>query len=238
MRVSKRSLRLLPVMFLLEMLVPVLNLIIIFLASMLSWLAGRQTGAITALSSGFMLLAIWMAGSVFIYEIIELSRYFRYSWYLHICFLVIKSVTMVLDGISAVMGDAVSLGTKNAYEITSDFLSSGRQLVGITALCLAMAGFRTVLNKIDEQKMSSKCRKYSCFFLITGILLTLNDIAYLILTVFLPAANTTLTAENLPIVVIYAVLHILMLIMSIPAFLTIRKSCKTIYGVLLRAQEV
>ena len=125
-----------------------------------------------------------------------------------------------------------------AYEIISDVFSSLRQFVGIIALCLAMVGFMTVLRKIGEQNISSKCRKYSYFLLIIGIMFTLNDMANLIMNIFIPYTATALSEENLPIEVIYVILNIITLVISIPVFLTVRKSCKAIYEMLLKVQEV
>ena len=238
MKVNKRALRLLPVTFLIELLAPFITLLLIGISAVISGLAGKQTGVVTAISSSLVLLSIWLVGMVFVYGIMSLSRYFRYSWYFHIVFFIIKSVALVLESIPLFIGDEMSAGTKNGYSIVSDVLSSARQLSGFLALFFAMSGFCAVLSKLGEQKLTGKCRKYSYFFLIIGILFTLDDIASLVVNSLFSGSDPSVNAENLPMLVIYVILNLLTLIISIPAFLTIRRSCKTIYGTLHRAQEV
>ena len=238
MKISKRSLRLLPVTLLLEMLTPFLTFLIIIVAGVIAGAAGKLAGTVTAAFSGLLLVAVWITGSVFVYGIMELSRYFRYSWYLHIVCFVLKAVNLVLDGFSSIMGDEVAPGTVNTYQVITDVLSSARQLTGITAIGLAIIGLMVVLHKVGEQTLSRKCRKYAYFVFILGILLTLADIVNLILTVAAPGISASPSTAYLPFLVIYAMMVILMVIISIPVFMTIRKSCKTIYGMLSKAQEV
>ena len=135
MRVSKRALRTLPAILLLEMLTQVITLVFIGIGALIKETVGTAAGEVTVLASGPVLLAIWMTGAVCLYGIMDLSKYFRFSWYLHIVYFVIKAVVLVLDGISAVMGDGISQETLNIFGAVADFLSSVRELFGIAAEC-------------------------------------------------------------------------------------------------------
>ena len=236
MRVSKRALRTLPGMLLLEMLTQVITLAFIGIGALIKATGSSAAADVTVLASGLVLLAIWMTGAVCLYGIMDLSKYFRYSWYLHIVYFVIKAVVLVLDGISAVMGEGISQETLNLFGAAADFLSSVRELSGIAAQCLVMLGFRTLLEKLGERDFGRKCRKYVHIFLIVGILFFLNNITGLVIQLLIPAPADQPAVEYLPVLVIYAILNIFTTAVSIPAFLTARKSCKTIYGTLRKAQ--
>ena len=101
MKVSKKALRFLPVILLFEILTQVLTIAFVGFSAGIAEPFGTTAATVTILTLSIALLAVWITGSAFVYGIMELSRQFRYSWYLHIAYFVIKVVALVFDSISA-----------------------------------------------------------------------------------------------------------------------------------------
>ncbi len=238
MKVSKKALRFLPVILLFEILTQVLTIAFVGFSAGIAEPFGTTAATVTILTLSIALLAVWITGSAFVYGIMELSRQFRYSWYLHIAYFVIKVVALVFDSISAIMGGDVTTGNEGIFGTVEEILSVMRQFVGMAALCLAMLGFKAVMDKLGKSEISASCHKYAYFFLIIGIVSALNDSASLIMTLLSDNADGSLNMIYTVILAIFFIINVLTATISIPAFLTVRKACRTVFDKLQSAQEV
>ena len=240
MRVSKIALRRIPVLLLIESLTPVLTLAIIGISAVIVNLFGISAGSVSAVALSFMMLIVWIIGSAFIYGIMDLSRNFRYSWYLHIAWFSLKTVTLISYSISSLM--AGDMAPDTAYiskaEAISDVLSAVHQFSGMAAIYFAMLGMRDVMIKLGDRKTGGSFRKYSYIFLITGIVSAVNDISSVVLGMIFPVTEETPDPWSLSLIAVYGLLNLFTAIVSIPVYLTVRSSCKTIYSKLQNVQEV
>ena len=84
MKISKCSLRTLPVMLLLEMLSPALMLAVLLAAYFVKKLGGEPAAAAVAILAGMAVMGVWILCTVLLYGIMELSNFFAYAWYLHL----------------------------------------------------------------------------------------------------------------------------------------------------------
>ena len=199
MKVSKKALRFLPVILLFEILTQVLTIAFVGFSAGIAEPFGTTAATVTILTLSIALLAVWITGSAFVYGIMELSRQFRYSWYLHIAYFVIKVVALVFDSISAIMGGDVTTGNEGIFGTVEEILSVMRQFVGMAAL---------------------------------------NDSASLIMTLLSDNADGSLNMIYTAILAIFFIINVLTATISIPAFLTVRKACRTVFDKLQSAQEV
>ena len=101
MIISKRSLRWLPVFLLLEMLSPAVTLAAMLPAYLLKTSVSESAAAAAVLLVGMAVVAVWITGTVLLYGVMELSRFFAYAWYLQLIYFVIRAVSLVLDGFSS-----------------------------------------------------------------------------------------------------------------------------------------
>ena len=134
MKISKRSLRTLPVLLLLEMLSPVLLSLAILLAYFVTRSGSAAAALISALLPSLLITAVWIVCTVVIYGIMELSHFFAYSWYLHLIYFVIKAVSLVIEGLGAANAGVIG--------IVPDVLSSAQQFIGILSHAMILLGFR------------------------------------------------------------------------------------------------
>lgn len=238
MRLSKKALRRIPVLLLIESLTPVLTLAIIGISAVIVNLFGISAGSVSAVALSFMLLIVWIIGSAFIYGIMDLSRNFRYSWYLHIAWFSLKTVTLISASISSVMSENLPSVTDYLSEAVSDVLSAIHQFSGMAAIYFAMLGLRDVMIKLGDRTTGEKFRKYSYIFLITGIVSALNDISDVVISMIFPGTEDTINPWSLSLLAVYGILNLFTAIVSIPVYLTVRSSCKTIYSKLQNVQEV
>ena len=238
MRVNKNSLRALPVILLLESLTSVGAVIGVIIAALIRPFIGALLANSLLLLTGGVYLVIWMFGSVSVYGIMDLSRDFKYSWYLHITWLILKTVVLVVDGISMFMDQGMDTGTANVFRIVSEVLSAVQQFTGMAAIAFAMMGLFKVLQKKGEHALGAGCRKFVYFYMIVGILLALTDFVDLLLKSIFPGFVSEYSVGYLPVVIVYAIIQIALFLASVPAFFTAGRSCRRIYFMLQGIQEI
>ena len=237
MRVSKKALRMIPVLLLIEGLTPALTLLIIGILAVISSFFGIEAASVSAVALSFMLIMVWIIGSVFIYGIMDLSRNFRYSWYLHIAWFSLKTVTLISYSISLIMSESLTSDVAHLSEVISDVLSAVHQFSGMAAIYFVMLGMQDVMIKLGDRRTGERFRKFSYIFLITGIVSALNDISDVVIGMIFPSTEETLNPWSLSLIAVYGILNLFTVIVSIPVYLTVRSSCKAIYSKLQNVQE-
>ena len=233
MKISKRSLRTLPVLLLLEMLSPVLLSLAILLAYFVTRSGSAAAALISALLPSLLITAVWIVCTVVIYGIMELSHFFAYSWYLHLIYFVIKSVSLVLEGYNAAYHGA---GAETAG-LLGDLLSSGQQLVGMLSHSMILFGVWSVMKKMGHDKLSQICRVYALIYLSAGILLLLSDGAEYLVSRLNPEAADSFSVETTAVVAVNTFLTAAASFIGIPAFLAFRRSCMAVYTLLFHTRE-
>lgn len=225
MKISKRSLRTLPVMLLLEMLSPALMLAVLLAAYFVKMLCGEAAAAAVAVIAGMAVMTVWMLCTVLLYGIMELSHFFSYAWYLHLIYFVIKAASLVLEGYNAANSGA---GAETAG-LLGDLLSSGQQLVGMLSHVMILFGSWSVMKKTGDDKLSQKCRIYALIYMAVGIFMLLSDGAGTIMTWLNTEAGAT--------AVVNIFLTAAASFIGIPAFLVFRKVCMAVYTLLFHSRE-
>ena len=238
MRVNKNSLRYLPVILLLESLTSVMTVFVIIITALLEPVVGNLSGNMILILTGVVYFAIWLLGSACVYGIMDLSRFFKFSWFLHITWLILKTVVLVVDGISMFMDQGMDTGTANVFRIVSEVLSAVQQFTGMAAIAFAMMGLFKVLQKKGEHALGAGCRKFVYFYMIVGILLALTDFVDLLLKSIFPGFGSEYSVGYLPVVIVYAIIQIALFLASVPAFFTAGRSCRRIYFMLQGIQEI
>ncbi len=230
-------LRLLPVILFPESLTQVITLFIVLFSALIAKYTDMTIASITAIALSMVVLVLWIFGSTIIYGLIDLSHYFKYSWYLHISYFVLKTVTLVLDSIVMVADKHMERGLVLTFDIITDEISSVRQFAGMIAIAFCFLGLKSVLDKMGCNDLSEKCRKYYYIILITGLIIAIVDIINHIVTAVFPENTKTLTFEYLPFLILYSILYVFLLIVSVPAFLTAKSCCRMIYDTLMGSRE-
>lgn len=233
MKISKRSLRTLPGLLLLEMLSPILLLSGILLAYFVNLSGSGAAAIVTAMIPSLLTIAIWIICAVAIYGIMELSPLFAYAWYLHLIYFIIKAVTLVIEGVGAVANQA-DAGTVSAIELVPNLLSSLREFIGILSQAMLLFGFSSVMKKTGQVKLNKSCRVIAIVCLTLGNLSLMLDVVGTIVNWLNPEAAASLSGITAVNVVIAA----LTVIISIPTYIAVRKSCINVYQLLFKAQEV
>lgn len=236
MKISKRSLRTLPVLLLLEMLSPILLLLGILLAYFVNLSGSGAAAIVTAMIPSLLTIAIWIICAVVIYGIMELSPLFAYAWYLHLIYFIIKAVTLVIEGVGAA-ANPVDAGTVSAIELVPDLLSSLREFIGILSQAMLLFGFCSVMKKTGQEKLSKSCRVIAIVCLTLGILSLMLDGAGYVVQWLNPELAASDSGGNAVITALNVVIAVLTVIISIPAFVAVRKSCMNVYQLLFNAQE-
>lgn len=230
MKISKRSLRTLPVLLLLEMLSPVLLSLAILLAYFVTRSGSAAAALISALLPSLLITAVWIVCTVVIYGIMELSHFFAYSWYLHLIYFVIKAVSLVIEGLGAANAGVIG--------IVPDVLSSAQQFIGILSHAMILLGFRSVMKKTEQEKLSKRCRAVATVYLTLGSLSLLFDGASYILKWIDPGAVSSQSVIYTVIIAVSIAVVVITAVISIPAFIAVRRSCMKVYHLLFNAKEV
>ena len=233
MKISKCSLRTLPVMLLLEMLSPALMLAVLLAAYFVKKLGGEPAAAAVAILAGMAVMGVWILCTVLLYGIMELSHFFAYAWYLHLIYFVIKSVSLVLEGYNAAYHGA---GAETAG-LLGDLLSSGQQLVGMLSHSMILFGVWSEMKKMGHDKLSQICRVYELIYLSAGILLLLSDGAEYLVSRLNPEAADSFSVETTAVVAVNTFLTAAASFIGIPAFLAFRRSCMAVYTLLFNTRE-
>ena len=238
MRVNKNSLRYLPVILLLESLTSVMTVFVIIITALLEPVVGNLSGNMILILTGVVYFAIWLLGSACVYGIMDLSRFFKFSWFLHITWLILKTIVLVVDSISMFMEQVINTETANAFAVVSEVLSAVHQIAAMAAIAFAMMGLFEVLKKKKEYALSMGCRKLVYFYMIMGILMAMTDIVDLLLGSLIPGFGSSFSIGYLPVVIIYAIAWIALLTAGVLTFIIARRSCSRIYFMLQGLQEI
>ena len=228
MIISKRSLRWLPVFLLLEMLSPAVTLAAMLPAYLLKTSVSESAAAAAVLLVGMAVVAVWITGTVLLYGVMELSRFFTYAWYLQLIYFVIRAVSLVLDGFSSANNGA---GAETVSAL-SDMLSAGQQFIGILSHSMILFGARSVMKKANQGKYGSKCRVYAVIYIAAGLLMLLSDAAGYML-----GGSELFSAAKVAAAAVDIFLTVLTSAVAVPAFFAVRKTFMTVYKMLFNAQE-